>query len=413
MDRIQKFLEEQKPRQAVIAGGGFIGLEMAEALVARGLKVILVELAPRIMITMDPEFGAMIEAGIRESGVDVRTSVGLKEIGERSITLSDESTLEADMVLLSVGVRPELTLARKAGLSIGMTGGIQVNEYLQTNDPDIFAAGDMVEITHKASGKQVRIPLAGPANRQGRIAATNALGGRMSYRGALGTSVVKIFGATAASTGLSEKAARDAGFATGVAYVVKEQHASYFPGAKPITLKIVFDMASRRLLGGQAFGAEAVEKRIDVLAVAIHGNMTVDDLAEFDLAYAPPFNTANDPVNIASFVAQNHLSGYSSLKTPEEAGHELAAGTGTILDVRTVGEQARAPLEGVVHIPADEVRDRLIEVPKNGPVYLLSKDGFLGHTTAQVLKANGWKDVYSITGGYAIARWTAGWNFGT
>ncbi len=413
MDRIQKFLEEQKPQRAVIAGGGFIGLEMAEALKARGLNVTVVELAPRVMVTMDPEFGAMIEAGIRESGVDVKTAVGLAEIGERSVTLSDGSTIEAEMVMLSVGVRPELSLARKAGLTIGSTGGLQVNEFLQTSDPDIYAAGDMVEISHKVSGRQVRIPLAGPANRQGRIAATNALGGRLSYRGALGTSVVKIFDATAASTGLTEKAARDAGFRTGVSYVVKDQHVAYYPGAKPITLKLVFDMDSRRLLGGQAYGEHAVEKRIDVLSVALHGAMTVDDLAEFDLAYAPPFNSANDPVNLASFVAQNHLSGYSRLKTPSEAAQEIASGVAKVLDVRTTGEQAKAPLDDVVHIPADEIRDRLEEVPKAAPLYILSKDGFLGHTTAQVLKAQGWKDVYSITGGYAIARWTAGWNFGT
>lgn len=413
MDRIQKFLEEHTPPRAVIAGGGFIGLEMAEALKARGLNVTIVELAPRMMITMDPEFGAMIEAGIRESGVEVRTSVGLAEVGDGTVTLSDGSTIDADMVLLSVGVRPELSLARKAGLAIGTTGGLQVDEFLQTSDPDIYAAGDMVEISHKVSGKQVRIPLAGPANRQGRIAATNALGGRSSYRGALGTSVVKIFDATAASTGLTEKAAHDAGFRTGVSYVVKDQHVAYFPGAKPVTLKLVFDMDSRRILGGQAYGQHAVEKRIDVLAVALHGNMTVDDLAELDLAYAPPFNSANDPVNIASFVAQNHLSGYSPLKTPAEARSDMVSGVATILDVRTMGEQSKAPLEGVVHIPADEVRDRLEEVPNTSPLFILSKDGFLGHTTAQVLKAQGWKDVYSIAGGYAIARWTAGWNFGS
>jgi NADPH-dependent 2,4-dienoyl-CoA reductase/sulfur reductase-like enzyme/rhodanese-related sulfurtransferase len=411
MDRIHKFLDEQKPQHAVIAGGGFIGLEMAEALHARGLKVTVVELAPRVMVTMDPEFGAMVAAGLRASGVEVRTGVGLSEVQDGSVKLSDGSLVAADLVLLSVGVRPELKLSKNAGLTIGASGGLVVNDRLQTNDPDIYAAGDMVEVTHAVSGRQVRIPLAGPANRQGRIAATNVLGGRMTYRGAFGTSVVKIFGVTAASTGLSEKAAREAGLDPGVAYVFKDQHATYYPGARPLTLKIVYDRNDGRLLGAQAYGESGVEKRIDVLAVALQGRMTVDDLAELDLAYAPPFNSANDPVNVAAFVAQNSLSGYSASMTPSEVGEAIAQKRGMILDVRTVGEQAKAALDGVLHIPADEVRDRLAEIPKEEPLYILSKDGFLGHTTLQVLKANGWSKVWNIAGGVSAARWFDGWNF--
>jgi rhodanese-related sulfurtransferase len=269
----------------------------------------------------------------------------------------------------------------------------------------------MVEVLNKVSGKKVRIPLAGPANRQGRIAATNALGGRMRYRGALGTSVVKLFKRTAASTGLTERAAREAGIDTGVAYVFKDNHVTYYPGGKPLALKIVYDQKDGRLLGGAAYGEQGVEKRIDVLAVALHGRMTVEDLSELDFAYAPPFNSANDPVNLASFVAMNHLSGYSPLKTPAETLSDLARGAGMILDVRTVGEQAKAPLANVLHIPADEVRDRLEEIPKETVLYILSKDGFLGHTTLQILKANGWKSIYNIAGGYSAARWIDGWRF--
>lgn len=411
MDRIHKFIEEKKPLKAIVAGGGFIGLEMAEAFHARGMNVTVVELAPQVMITMDSEFGEMIKSGLEEKGISVKTKTGLSAIGKKTVTLSDGSIIDADMVLLSVGVRPELLLAKSAGLTIGESGGLVVNESMQTNDPDIFAAGDMVEIVNKIHGKKVRIPLAGPANRQGRIAGTNVLGGTMKYRGALGTSVVKLFDRTAASTGLSEKTARDAGFTVGVAYVFKDNHVTYFPGGKPLALKIVYDVKTKMLLGGQAYGEVGVEKRIDVLATALHGKMTLEDLSELDLAYAPPYNSANDPVNIASFVGLNHISGYSSLKTPIETVTELSKEKGLIVDVRTVGEQSKAPLENVLHIPADEVRDRLSEIPKGLNIYLLSKDGFLGHTTLQILKAEGWKNVYNIAGGYFAAKWFDGWKF--
>jgi rhodanese-related sulfurtransferase len=303
-------------------------------------------------------------------------------------------------------------LAKAAGLQIGTSGGLIVDETMRTNDPDIYAAGDMVEVTSKIHGRKVRIPLAGPANRQGRIAATNILGGRMVYRGALGTSVVKLFDFTAASTGLSEKAAREAGFDVGISYVFKDHHVTYYPGSKPLALKIVYDKKTARLLGGQAYGQIGVEKRIDVLATALQGNMTLEDLSEVDLAYAPPYNSANDPVNLAAFVGLNHITGFSPLKTPSETLDELKHEGRIILDVRTLGEQSKAPLQGVLHIPADEIRDRLSDIPKGRTIFLLSKDGFLGHTTLQILKANGWTHVYNIAGGCLAARWIDGWSFG-
>ncbi len=411
MDRIHKFIEEKKPKSAVVAGGGFIGLEMAEALHVRGITVTIVELAPQVMILMDPEFGAMIKSGLEEKGITIQTNVGLSEIRNDSVVLSNGTSVAAEMVLLSIGVRPELTLAKEAGLEIGKSGGLIVDETMGTSDPNIFAAGDMVEIVNKIHGKKVRIPLAGPANRQGRIAATNALGGKMKYRGALGTSVVKLFDYTAASTGLSEKAARDAGFDVGVSYVFKDNHVTYFPGGKPLALKLVYDKKTSKLLGGQAYGQVGVEKRIDVLATALHGKMTLEDLSEIDLAYAPPYNSANDPVNLASFVGLNNITGFSPLKTPTEVLQELSNDSGIILDVRTIGEQAKAPLREVLHIPADEVRDRLEEIPKGKIIYILSKDGFLGHTTLQILKAEGFTKVFNIAGGYSSAKWIDGWNF--
>ncbi|MGE5314789.1 MAG: FAD-dependent oxidoreductase [Acidobacteriota bacterium] len=411
MDRIHAFIEKRKPAKAVIAGGGFIGLEMAEALHARGIHVTIAELAPQLMLQMDAEFGAMIRTSLSAKGIDVRTNAGIAEITECSVKLSDGSEADADLVLLSIGVKPELTLARAAGLEIGASGGLVVDEMLRTSDPSIIAAGDMIEVTHKIHGKKVRIPLAGPANRQGRIAGTNALGGSMKYRGALGTSVVKLFDHTAASTGLSEKSARDAGFDAGAAYVFKDDHASYYPGSTPLALKIVYDKKTGRLLGAQAYGRSGVEKRIDVAATALHGAMTLEDLAELDLAYAPPFNSANDPLNLAAFIGQNDLTGYSPLIAPRQALENIRQGKGLVLDVRTLGEQSKAPLEGALHIPADEVRDRLDEVPRDTELYLLSKDGFLGHTTLRILRAAGYAPVFNIAGGYASAVWIEGWNF--
>ncbi|HEX3030526.1 MAG TPA: FAD-dependent oxidoreductase, partial [Clostridia bacterium] len=359
MDRIHKYIEEKHPARAIITGGGFIGLEMAEALSARGIEVTLVELSGQLMISMDPEFGAMIKSGLEEKGIIVKTNAGLSSVSGNGVRLTDGSVIETDMVLLSIGVRPELSLAKSAGLETGLSGGLVTDENMRTSDPDIYAAGDMVEVINKVHGKKVRIPLAGPANRQGRIAGTNVLGGSMKYRGALGTSVVKLFERTAASTGLSEKTAREAGYEAGVSYVFKDNHAAYFPGGKPLALKIVFDKKSGRLLGAQAYGESGVEKRIDVLATALHGNMTLEDLSELDLAYAPPYNTANDPVNIAAFIGMNDIMGYSPLKTPAQVLLEPGIKDSLILDVRTVGEQAKAPFCGALHIPADEIRDRL------------------------------------------------------
>lgn len=404
MDRIHKYIDERKPAHAVVAGGGFIGLEMVEALKARGVAVTLVELAPQVMAAMDAEFGEMVKASLVDAGVEVLTGVGLAEIGADRVKLSDGSERLADMVLLSIGVKPELELAKSAGLALGQTGALLVDEFLRTNDPDIFAAGDIAEVVHKVHGKSVRMPLAGPANRQGRIAATNALGGNMKYRGVLGTAVAKVLDRTVAFTGLTEKVAKLAGFDVGAAYVFKDHHASYYPGAKPLAVKLVYDRNDGRLLGGQAFGEAGVEKRVDVLAMALQGRMTLEDLSEVDLSYAPPYSSANDPVNMAAFVGLNDLSGYSRLLSPSRVREFVQQGA-LLLDLRTFGEQAKAPMENALHIPLDELRDRLAEIPQGKTILLLSKDGFLGHLGNRILQGNGLGDVFNIAGGYAAARW--------
>jgi NADPH-dependent 2,4-dienoyl-CoA reductase/sulfur reductase-like enzyme/rhodanese-related sulfurtransferase len=408
MDRIVEFLEAHAPKTAVIAGGGFIGMEMAEAFVQRGISTTIVELLPRVMSTMDPEFGGIIARRLEAHGVGVRTGVGITSVdsGCGSVELTDGSRVPGAIVLVAAGVRAELTLARSACLALGTAGGLVVDEHLRTSDPSIWAAGDMNEVVHKVSGRTVRVPMAGPANRQGRIAASNALGMSMKYSGALGSSVVKIFDAVAAGTGLTETAARAAGFDAASAIVVKDHHASYYPGGRELVLKLVYDRASGRLLGGQAFGEEGVEKRIDALATALHGKMTLNDLAEIDFAYSPPFSSANDPLNIAAFAGQNDLSGYAPLVGAEDARKLLAASEGAsssrpvLLDVRNLNEYETSHVRGALHIPVDELRFRLDEVPREAAIMVHCRSGFRSHLALRILKENGWKNVRNVTGGY-------------
>jgi NADPH-dependent 2,4-dienoyl-CoA reductase/sulfur reductase-like enzyme/rhodanese-related sulfurtransferase len=403
MDRLVDHLEREQPRTAAVVGGGFIGLEMAEAFRKRGIETTVVELLPTVMSVMDPELGALVARELEENGVRVATGVGVKAVHprEKTVELSDGRRIAADVVLFSVGVRPELTLARSAGLELGPSGGLAVDAQLRTSDPDIYAAGDMVEVVQTVSGRKVRVPLAGPANRQGRIAASNALGLPMTYSGALGTSVVKVFEATAAMTGLSERAARDAGFEVGAATIVKDHHAGYYPGARELTLKLVYERTTARLLGAQAFGHGGVEKRIDVLATALHGRMTLHDLAELDLAYAPPYSSANDPVNVAAFAGVNDVTGFSPLATAAELRAALAAPERPlVLDVRTAKEFEASHLRDAMHVPLDDLRARTDGIPSDGRLFVYCRSGFRGHLALRILKERGFRDVVNVTGGY-------------
>ena len=401
MDRLHTFIEEHQPKHAVVVGGGFIGLEMAEALRSRKVETAVVELAPTVLNLMDREFGVQVKGELERHGVKVVTGTALKSIGAETVELSDGRSLPANLVLLSVGVRPELSLAKAAGLTLGPSGALQVDDTLRTNDPHIWAAGDMVEVENRVSQKKVRIPLAGPANRQGRIAASNMLGTPMRYRGALGTSVVKVFEAVGAMTGLSEKAARDAGFEVGVAVMHKDHHASYYPGGKELSLKLIYEKPTHRLLGAEAFGHAGVEKRIDVLATALHGKMTLDDLAELDLAYAPPFSSANDPINLAAFVGLNDCTGFSPLVTAAQALAELKSATPpVVIDVRTSKEVAAGHLPGSLHLPVNDLRARLGEVPKGRRLLVHCRSGFRAHLAVRTLLAEGFTDVANITGGW-------------
>jgi NADPH-dependent 2,4-dienoyl-CoA reductase/sulfur reductase-like enzyme/rhodanese-related sulfurtransferase len=412
MDRLDGYIEAEKPRHAVVVGGGFIGLEMAEAFQKRGLQTTVVELLPTVMGVMDREFGVQVAHELAAHGVQALTGVGVKAVGaDRTVELSDGRKLPADLVLFSVGVRPELTLVKSAGLALGPAGGLLVDDQLRTSDPDIWAAGDMVEVLHRVSGKQVRIPLAGPANRQGRIAASNAMGQAMRYGGASGTSVVKIFEATAAATGLTERAATQSDLDVGVAVIHKDHHAGYYPGGRELSLKLIYDRKTARLLGAQAFGHAGVEKRIDVLATAIHGKMTLHDLAELDLAYAPPYSSANDPVNLAAFIGENDLSGFAPLVTAAQLKADLAGPVPPlVVDVRTLGEWSQGHLTGALHLPVDDIRWELEKVPRDRRIVLVCRTGFRAHLGLRTLRGHGYTNLANLTGGWVSAGLEGGFD---
>ncbi|MEN6492497.1 MAG: FAD-dependent oxidoreductase [Rectinema sp.] len=404
-DKIEAFIKEYDPKSAIVVGGGFIGLEAAEAFNNRGISTTIVELMNQVMPPADPEFGAQIAEALAEHGVQAITGKSVVRIdwNARRATLSDDSTVSADMVLLAVGVRPNLELAKQAGLATGSANGLVVDEYLRTNDPDIYAAGDMVEVVRVPDGTKVRIPLAGPANRQGRLAATNALGGSMKYAGAMGTSVVKVMDYTFSMTGLSEKAAKAANIDGRAVTIHKAHHATYYPGSEDLSLKIIYQKSDGKVLGAQAFGKEGVEKRIDVLAVAVHAGLSLEDIAELDLAYAPPYSSANDPMQMASFAALNDMHGFSKFVTAQEAMQPIRQGTATILDVRTYAEYLNGHIKGSVHIPLDELRDRIEEVPSE-QILIVSKAGFEGHLAYRQLIQNAKNDIRYISGGYTSLR---------
>lgn len=400
MDNISRHLSENSPKSAVVVGGGFIGLEMAEALVKRGLKVHVVELMPHVMSVMDAETAGFITAELMAYGVDVHTRVGVTEITSSQVKLDDGMLIDADMVLLSIGVRPTLQLAREAGLQIGESGGLLVDAYLQTSDPDIYAAGDMVEIDHRVNGKKVRIPLAGPANRQGRIAAENALGGHHPYKGSIGTSVVRVFEAVAGITGLSLKQARAVGFDADAVVVHKEHHTSYYPGSEPVTVMLVFDKATGIVLGGQTAGYKGADKRLDVIATAVASKLTVSDLADIDFAYSPPIGTANDAMNMAAYAAENKLSGYSPSVTAGEVDALVDGKPVLFIDVRDVFAFEKSHVNGARHIPLELLTGQIDSLPHDRLIVVYDETGKKGHQAVRTLVNAGLSHVVNISGGH-------------
>jgi NADPH-dependent 2,4-dienoyl-CoA reductase/sulfur reductase-like enzyme/rhodanese-related sulfurtransferase len=400
MDGIDRFIESEEPRKAVVVGGGFIGLEMVEALAKRGMEVSLVEMAPQVMPNLEGEFAGFLQKELLDYGVQLHLGRSLTEITDNHVVLDSGAKVEADFVLLSVGVRPTLTLARDAGLEMGEAGGLKVNNRLQTSDESIFAAGDMVEIEHSVMGRTVRMPLAGPANRQGRLVAENALGGSRTYKGAMGTSIVKLFGATAGSVGLNLKTARQQELNADAVVVHKTSHTAYYPGAEKVSLMIIFDRESGAVLGAQAAGRVGIDKRLDVMATAIAGGLTVADLEELDLAYAPPFNSPNGPVNMAAFTATNHMSGFSPSILAQDVQTFAMEHQPIAIDLRDPISFRKANLAGSSNASQNILRDHMDEIPRAQAVLLISDDGQKGHVALRMLKAAGFEKVYNLSGGY-------------
>ncbi|MEN6576331.1 MAG: FAD-dependent oxidoreductase [Phycisphaerales bacterium] len=402
MDAIKKTVDEEKPGRAVVVGGGYIGLEMTEALVERGVQVSLVELLPQVMGTVDPEMAFPLHQELRSHGVELLlgTSVtGIEESGSKllNVRLSDGQTRQAGLAIMSVGVRPDVQLARDAGLKIGQRGGIVVDDHMQTSDPSIFAVGDAVEVVDFVGGHSTLIPLAGPANRQGRIAADNICGRDSTYSGTQGTAICKVFSLAVATTGLNEKNLKRIGRRYEKVYVHPAHHAGYYPGASQISLKLLFDPQDGRILGAQAVGTSGVDKRIDVIAVAIRAGMTVRQLQDVELCYAPPFGSAKDPVNYVGFVASNVLAGDVAICHTEDviASH----GTRMLIDVRTPMEVKGGTIPGAVNIPLDEIRDHLNERPRDKEILVFCQVGLRGYIACRILAQAGFK-CRNLTGGY-------------
>jgi rhodanese-related sulfurtransferase len=401
MDKIDSHLKNKNPKTAVVVGGGFIGLEMVEALVKRGLKVHVVEKMQHVMSVMEAETAGFITRELRSYSVGIHTNTAVTKINTSSVELDNGKTLDADMVILSIGVRPTLQLAKDAGLAIGEAGGLLVNDKLQTSDPDIFAAGDMVEIEHRVNGLKVRIPLAGPANRQGRIAAENALGGKHIYQGSIGTSVVRVFEAVAGTTGLSLKQARAAGIDADAVVVHKEHHTSYYPGAETVSVLLVFDKKTGVVLGGQTAGYKGADKRLDVIATACAAKLTVSEIADIDFAYSPPIGTANDAMNMAAYVAENKMSGYSQSIMVSELDNYLETKQQVIvLDVRDVFAHQKSKMNGSYHLPIEMLQSNLERIPKDIPILVYDETGKKGHQALRTLVGAGCTEVINISGGH-------------
>ncbi|MEO2239579.1 FAD-dependent oxidoreductase [Dorea sp. YH-dor226] len=401
--RIKEYINKHQPKSAVLAGGGFIGLELAENLKELGIDVTIVQRPKQLMNPFDADMASFIHSGMRKHGVKLvlgHTVEGFEEKdGGIDILLKDETPLHADMVVLAIGVTPDTHLAKEAGLELGIKGSIVVNDRMETSVPDIYAAGDAVQVKQYVTGQDALISLAGPANKQGRIIADNICGGDSRYPGSQGSSVIKVFDMTAATTGINETNARKAGLDVDTVILSPMSHAGYYPGGKVMTIKVVFEKETYRLLGAQIVGYEGVDKRIDVLATAIHAGMKATELKDLDLAYAPPYSSAKDPVNMAGFMIDNISKGILKQWHLEEVDLLPRDGSVTLLDVRTVREYGNGHIEGFKNIPVDELRERLDEIEKDKPVYVICQSGLRSYIGTRILEGNGYK-AYNFSGGF-------------
>ncbi len=403
-DRIKAYVDNAKPRSAVVVGGGFIGLEMAENLCERGLSVTVVEMANQVMAPLDYSMAAIVHQRLLGHGIGLALGDGVdgfEEEGDNGLTvrLKSGKRIPADMVLLSIGVRPETALAREAGIEVGTLGGIKVDNYMRTSAPDIYALGDAVEVRHFVTGKPALIPLAGPANKQGRIVADNIVfNDKETYAGTLGTSIAQVFDLTVAATGANAKLLEREGIAYQASETHGASHAGYYPGAVPLSIRVLFAPEDGRLLGAQVVGFGGVDKRIEMLAQVIQRKGTVCDLAKLEHAYAPPYSSAKDPVNMAGFVAENILTG--RMKTLQWSDVASLPADTVRVDVRTKAEYALGTIPGFINIPVDELRERLGELPKDKPIVVTCAVGLRGYLAYRILTQHGFADVRNLSGGY-------------
>lgn len=412
LDRIMAHLAATQPRRAVVVGGGYIGIEMAENLLERGLFTTLVEGAAHILAPFDDDMAAIVHAHMKDKHLELYLSDRIERLEDKAdhtvVFLASGKRLPADIVVVAVGVRPETTLARAAGLELGPTGGIRVNAHLQTSDPDIFAVGDAVEVTQTTSGQPALIALAGPANRQGRLAADNMLAppgtALASYRGTLGTAILKAFDLAAACTGLNEVQLQASGLAYRATITHSGSHASYYPGAKQLSLKLLYSPEGR-IFGAQAVGADGADKRIDTIATAMHTGLTVQDLCDLELAYAPPYGSAKDPVNIAGYVASNVLNGSHEVIGWRELAALDTAREVQLVDVRTPEEFEIGTLPNAHNIELDHLRERLHLLDPQRPVVVFCQIGVRGYLAYRILRQRGFAQVHNLTGGLKTYAW--------
>ena len=401
--RIKEFIQKNKPRSAVLAGGGFIGLELAENLRELGMEVTIVQRPKQLMNPFDADMAALIHAEMRRHGVQLALGSTVEGFAPTNrgveVLRKDEPSLQADMVVLAIGVTPDTALAKSAGLALGIKDSILVNDRMETSVPDIYAAGDAVQVRHAVTGQDALISLAGPANKQGRIIADNICGMDSRYTGSQGSSVVKVFSMTAAATGVNEKNARNAGFDPEAVILSPMSHAGYYPGGRLMTMKLVYDKPTLRVLGAQIVGYEGVDKRIDVLATAIHAGMTAPQLKELDLAYAPPYSSAKDPVNMAGFMAEDLDQGLVQQWRAEDESALPRDGSVQLVDVRTQAEYAAGHIDGFINLPVDQLREHLEQLDKTKPVYLVCQSGLRSYIASRILKGSGFACSH-LAGGY-------------
>ena len=409
--RIRDFVIREKPKSVVLAGGGFISLELAENLRELGLEVTIIQLTDHVLIQLDREMAAFLHAKLREKGVRLLLNHSVEGFSPAGngirVLLKEGEPVQADMAVLAIGVSPDTALAREAGLKLGVRGSIAVNDRMETSVPDIYAVGDAVQVKNSVTGQDTLVSLAGPANKQGRIAADNICGGDSRFRGAQGSFVLKVFDMTAAATGLTEEGAQAAGLDYDKIYLAPANHAGYYPGGRVMAIKVVFQPGTYRLLGAQIVGYEGVDKRIDVLATAIHAGITGPELKDLDLAYAPPYSSAKDPVNMAGFMMENLRDGLVKQFFWDEVGGLPRDGSVTLLDVRTPDEYAMGHIDGFRNIPLDELRDRLNELPAGKPVYAHCQSGLRSYVACRLLTQHGF-DCYNLSGSYLIYATAAG-----